>query len=255
MKAVLIALFGFMLVPSLAMAAGFAKESLFLSKTPVTEGETVLIHAVVANDGSTKFDGEVVFSDSDVKIGAVAVTIAPGGAQAVSVSWKPIAGSHTVTAKLTNKDGTVAEQESATFAIAEKPKPVTQKTVATSSAVTSSDSLQQKISDLSPAVAHITAPVFTILDSGRTKVAQLLDQGIEWAKKKVTPVHVLGAQTEKSSGSMLETIWFFVATILLYIFSLLRYIIVNPGIFYPVFALLFFYGLWRIYKRMRRPNY
>ncbi len=258
MKAVLIALFSILLLPSFAVAAGFAKESLFLSKTPVTEGETVLIHAVVANDTTIKFDGEIIFSDSEEKIGTVAVTIAPGGANAVSVSWKPTSGSHVVTAKLTNKDSTIAEQESATFIINEKPAPSAKATAGQETDVGSSQSIQQSIKNISPAAAGVAAPMFAILDSARVKADQLLGQGVDWAKQKITakkPGQVQGTQTPDSSGSMLETLWFFVATILLYIFSLLRYIVVNPGIFYPVFALLFFYGLWRIYKRMRRPSY
>ncbi len=111
------------ILPFSAHAATFAKQSLFLSKTPVTEGDTVLIHAVVANDGTAKFDGDVVFKDADTKIGSVAVSIAQGGANAVSVSWKPAAGSHNITAELTASGGAVVESESATFLINEKPKP------------------------------------------------------------------------------------------------------------------------------------
>src|SRR3989344_7118699 len=123
-------LLGLLLItPLSAGAAGFAKDSLFLSKSPVTEGETVFIHAVVANDNASAFTGNVVFSVQDGSasggkdsIGSVAVTLPPGGAQAVSVSWQPTGGSHKVTAELTAGDGTVAESEHATFAVQEKPE-------------------------------------------------------------------------------------------------------------------------------------
>jgi hypothetical protein len=140
-------------IPLFASAAGFAKQSLFLSKSPVTEGETVLIHAVVSNDAATKFSGEVVFKDGESKIGSVTVAIAAGGANAVSLSWKPSAGSHMITAELTTSSGTVVEQESGSFSIQAKPKPITITTPATtSSTVESSDSIQQKIEDLNPTV-------------------------------------------------------------------------------------------------------
>ena len=251
MRSVLIA-FLLLLLPYSASAAGFAKESLFLSKTPVTEGDTVLIHAVVANETTVKFDGEVVFLDAEVKIGAVAVTIAPGGANAVSVSWKPTSGSHTVTAKLTDKAGAVAEQESATFKIAEKPKPASPSTPSSQSGVDSSDSIQNAIGNISPTAENLASPAFVALDSGRRSAAALLDKGIAWAKKQTAPKGaVLGAQDEKKG--IFETALFFVGMVVLYALSLLKYVVGNAGIFYPVFVLIFFYILWRLYKRSRRP--
>src|SRR3990167_7657305 len=102
-------------LPGVALAeAGFAKQSLFLSKSSATEGETVLVHAVVVNDAASVFAGELVLSTGDKKIGAVPLSLNAGEAQAVSVSWKPASGSHTVIAELKNKEGEVAEKESTT---------------------------------------------------------------------------------------------------------------------------------------------
>src|SRR3989344_23561 len=163
------------LLPSFAFGAGFAKESLFLSKTPVTEGETVFIHAVVANESSAKFSGEVVFRDKEEKIGTIAVTIAPGGAQAVSLSWKSTSGSHEIVAELTASDGTVVEELKATFSIAAKPIP---SATNTSNSVGSSQNIQENIANVSPEVAGAIAPVFEVLDSFREKGAVALDKGI-----------------------------------------------------------------------------
>ena len=244
--------------PGAASATGFAKESLFLSKTPVTEGETVLIHAVVANDTTTPFSGEVVFKDGVATIGTVRATIAAGGATAVSVSWKPSAGSHAVTAALTLSDGTVLESESSTFVINEKPKATSSATATSPTAVESSAAIQQKINDLSPAVGSVSAPIFSTLDTFRTQATGVLDQGINWAKKKSlgkTPGEVLGEATSADSGGIMGTVWLILATIVLYIFSVLRFVVGTAGIFYPVFALLFFYILWRLFRRIRRPQH
>jgi len=245
-------------VPGVASGAGFAKESLFLSKTPVTEGEVVLIHAVVANDSATKFVGEVVFKEGESKIGSVAATIAPGGATAVSVSWKPSAGSHAVVAALTGSDGKVVESETAIFAIAEKAKPAAPSAATSPTTVGSSAEIQQKIIDLSPTVGSASAPVFATLDSFRTKAAQVLDQGVDWATQKSagkTPGEVLGSATNAQEGGFMNTLWLILATIALYIFSVLRFVVGSAGIFYPVFALLFFYALWRLYRRARSPRF
>jgi hypothetical protein len=231
---------------------------MFLSKTPVTEGETVLVHTVVANESNVAFGGDVVFKDGDTKLGSVAVSIAAGGANAVSISWKPTHGSHTVVAELTAHDGSVVETETQTFTINEKPKPASS-TAGTTTNVGSSQDIQNKINDVLPAATPFSEPVFATLDSARATAAKALDNGINWAKTKSGGNassnfgKVLGTST-KSSGAV-DTAWLIGATLLLYIFSVLRFVVGNAGIFYPVFALLFFYILWRTYKRFRRPRY
>ncbi len=235
-------------------AATFARQSLFLSKTPVTEGDTVLIHSVVANESNVKFTGDVVFKDGETKVGSVAVSIVPGGANTVSVSWKPFAGTHRVTAELTAQDGAVVESESANFSINEKIKPGS---TTTSTGIDSSQDIQKKIAEILPAAAPVSTQIFSTLDSARGTAASVLDSGIDWAKQKTggkKPGEVLGASTT-SSGGAIDTVWTVLASVLLYILSILRFVVGNAGIFYPAFALLFFYILWRIYKRMRRPSY
>ncbi|HVV14942.1 MAG TPA: Ig-like domain-containing protein [Candidatus Paceibacterota bacterium] len=247
------------MLPLPASAAGFAKESLFLSKTPVTEGETVLIHAVVANEGADKFTGSVKFADEGVTIGSVAVTISPGGAAATSISWKPGPGSHPVTAELTDPAGAVVEKESATFKVDAKPKPASSNTRSSAAAVESSQDIQDGIEKYSPAAANAAAPVFNAIDSARSKAADALDSGIEWAKDTTggkKPGEVLGASTaDPSPSGIMGTLWFFLATISLYLFTILRFLVGSAGIFYPLLAILFFFVLWRTYKRFRRPSY
>lgn len=255
--------------PEVAQGAGFAKESLFLSKTPVVEGDTVLIHAVVANESATTFTGEVVFSvqdgsasDGKDKIGAVAVMIAPGGANAVSVSWKPSAGSHTIVAELADPDGAVVEKQSASFTINAKPEPASAHDQA-AAAVESSQNIQNSIGQYSPAAASTVKPVFEIIDSLRAKAADSLDAGIDWAKEKTggkKPTgragEVLGSSTaDTTSSGIIGTLWNILALIALYTFTILRFIVGSAGIFYPVFAIIFFYFLWRTFKHFRRPSY
>ena len=151
-----------LITPLFAGAAGFAKESLFLSKTPVTEGETVFIHTVVRNDATIAFSGEVVFKDGDTRVGAVSVNLAAGGADAVSVSWQPTVGSHTVTAELTGSDGTISESESATFEVNPRPSSSTAAT-SSSAGVESSQDLQDKLAGLSPKAASRAKPVFATI--------------------------------------------------------------------------------------------
>ncbi|HYF13189.1 MAG TPA: hypothetical protein VD928_02755 [Candidatus Paceibacterota bacterium] len=252
----------FLVFPSFAAAANFAKQTLFLSKSPVVEGETVLIHTVVANDAASKFTGEVVFKDGDARIGAVAVTIAASGANTVSLSWKPTAGSHKISADLTSSTGAVVESQSATFTINEKPKPSSAGTTTTKAGVESSENIQNSISSYVPSASGYIAPLFSVVDTGRAQAAGLLDSGIEWARQtssggaNSTSGEVLGSSTApQAGGGFLESAKKIGASAALPVFSMLRSIVGSAGLFYPIFALLFFFILWRIYKRMRRPDY
>lgn len=237
-----------LLIPSLTFAAGFAKESLFLSKSPVTEGDTVFIHAIVANDSATAFSGDVIFEDSETKIGTIAVSIAAGGAETASLSWKPTSGSHPIVAELTAKDGTVVEKLSATFTIQAKQKPEDKTAATSSTTVQSSDTVKEAIAGISPDLANAAEPVFATIDSLRQKGADALDKGIEWAK---TPEGGIPNSSTGIGGTVLGV----VKTFSTYGMELLRFIIGNAGIFYPALAISFLYALWRTFKRFRRPSY
>lgn len=247
------------LLPSVAFAASFAKQSLFLSQPSVTEGETVLIHAVVSNDEESAFAGTMQFSEGEAVIGTVPVSLDAGEASAVSVSWKPSAGSHPVTAEL--KKGTESvEKQSATFKVAAKPVPVpaAQNTPQAAAAVESSQKIQESIASLSPGAASATEPLFTLIDSGRSQLSDLVDGQIETAKVSLAPQEgsILGTSTvARAQNDPLGTFWFILWTIYLYVLTVLNFIIGSAGVFYPLLAVLVLFFLWKLFNRFRRPSY
>ncbi|HEV8677393.1 MAG TPA: hypothetical protein VN701_00970 [Candidatus Paceibacterota bacterium] len=267
MRYVSASLLALLFLPFFAHAAGFAKQSLFLSKSPVTDGDSVLVYSVLQNDDAAKFSGDVTFSAQAAggdkeKIGTVAVSIALQGAETVSVSWKPAAGTYAVTAELAQTDGTVVESESASFTINEKPKPASTESGSTSSVgeqVQSSADVQAMIAKWVPGISGASQPVFSTIDALRGKAASLLDQGIGWSKAQVgakQPGEVLGAATQNVSPSGITgTASYLAGLIMLYVFSVLKWLVSNAGVFYPVLAFAFLYALWRIFARMRRPSY
>ncbi len=257
MKKVFFVLVAVLFFPTITFGASFARESLFLSKSSVVEGETVIIHTIVSNEAAAKFSGTLTLANGDVKIGTVPVTLLEEEAHAVSISWKPTAGTHTIEATLTGTDGKVVEETSATFRIQEKPK---EGVGATTSEVQSSADIQNQLASISPGAAEAAAPVFSTIDSVRGSIAGAIDKGIAWAESQAVPkkqsAMVLGAQDgDEESKGIMGTLWTILTTLLLHVFSILKFLISNAGIFYPLFAVLFLYSLWRLYKRMRRPKY
>jgi hypothetical protein len=255
MKYFAVALCG-LLLPISLFAAGFAKQSLFLSKPSVTEGETVLIHAVISNEAGAKFTGELVFKDGESKIGTAPVSLGAGEAQTASVSWRPSAGTHAVTAELMN-GAEITEKQSASFVVAPKPNPTASAASQSASTIQSSQGIQQKIADLSPQAAQASAPLFTLIDSGRTSAADFVEAQITETKKKMEKdpdAEVSGAQTEKLPDTV-GGFWSALNSLYLYILMAFLFVISNAGIFYPLLAIAFLYCLYRLYKRFRRPAY
>ncbi len=251
-------------IPATGFAAGFATQSLFLSKDSVTEGESVLIYAVVSNNTATTFTGKLQVHEGSTLVGTVPVSLAAGSANTVSVSWKPAAGRHTLTAQLLDSAAAIAGEESATFSVAAKKEALSENTpliIPPKTDIESSSKIQDTIENLSPALAAGTGPIFSAIDAGRTSAAKALDNGVSWSKKQLATSKTVGkalgneevTDTNKSAGDrFFSTIWLIVATLALYLFSVLRYVTGSAGAFYPLFAVLFFFILWKFYRRYRR---
>ncbi len=256
------AVIGLLLLPQLALGAGFAKQSLFLSKSPVMEGETVFLHAVVNNDAPTAFAGTMVFLEGTITLGKVPVELKTGEAAALSVSWKPASGSHAIVAEL-RKGTEVVERQTATFKIDPKPVPVVPAAPSTSTQsaaiVESSDGIQKAIAGVSPTVAGAVAPVFRLVDGSREALADVVETQLENTKKDLGPAagnpgKVLSAETaQKAPSDPMGTLILVLRTLYFYLLTLLGFIIGSAGVFYPVFAILILYILWKIVRRVRRP--
>lgn len=220
------------------------------------EGDTVLIHAVIQNDASAKFPGDVVFRDNDAQVGSVPVTLAANEVRAVSISWTPGPGSHKITAALLDAGGTAVQSESETFDVAAKPKPKSPATNTSSNAaaaVESSADIQQKIDGLSPAAGGALAPVFKLVDGSRTAIANVLDDQLAQTKPKLGPIPgvVAGTSTIKAPD---QASWFssIFNTVYFYILTVLRFVVGSAGVFYPLVAVVFLFILWKMFKRFRR---
>jgi len=252
------------LLPSIALGAGFAKDPIFLSRTPVTEGQSVRVYAVISNTDTGAFVGTLVFYDGDSKIGSNEINLAAGATQTASALWTPAAGTHNLNAKLVAKDGSVAEQVSGAFTIQEKPKPVSTTTAASknqsAATIDSSQNIQSSIAGVSPQVASATEPAFNAIDNARGSVAGALDSQIASTKAKLgkTPQLgiVAGASTQDAQlTNTASGVWYWLYTVYLYVLEGLRWLIGNAGVFYPFIAIAFLYFIWRMFRRYRRPAY
>lgn len=246
------------LLPSLALAAGFATQPLFLSESPVTEGDSVQIYAVLSNDTSTAFAGTLVVSDGSTPIGSVPVSMAAGGAQTVSVPWTPLTGSHTVVAALEDSGGTTVEQETEVFAVNAKPAASSANDASQPENVQSSAQIQQDISNYSPQAAQAAKPLFSSIDSLRATLSTIIATQLGIAKTNLTNSDAQGLVLGTSTSALPNTtgdFWFVLWTLYLYLLTILQFLISNAAVFYPLLVIVFFYLLYRTYRWARRPSY
>ncbi len=247
------------LLPGITFAAGFAKQSLFLSQATVEQNETVFVYAVVTNDTVSYFNGKLVVSDQEGPIGTTTVSLDTGHANTVSVSWTPkTVGSHRIIANLVNADDEVVEHEDYVFFVnkpappsvhVDDPKKPTKRSQSTTTVVDSSlpieKPLENTLSKMSPSAAAHTESTFLSIDEARHQAVTRLDQGTEWSKREI-------AKSTKSPGGFMNTLWLMLATLALYGSTALSYVIANIGIFYPVLFAIFVFVLWRIFKLFKR---
>jgi hypothetical protein len=252
-----------LLLPSLSLAAGFAKDPIFLSKTPVTAGQSVHMYAVISNADASAFVGTLVFYDNNAKIGSDKVNLAAGATQTASILWTPSAGAHPVTAELVANDGTVAEQVSQNFTVDADPAVAAQAAASSQAAATidSSTAIQNDIANVSPQVANASVPVFTVIDGARNSVADALDSQIQSTQNKISSTPNPGFVEGTSTGNMLTDaqlpsqsgVWHWLYTFYLWLLEGCRWLVGNAGVFYPVLAIAFLYLIYRMYRRFRRP--
>jgi len=246
-------------VSAASQGAGFAAQSIFLSRTPVTEGESVLVYASVTNPSGDSFQGTLVFKDTSREIGSVSVSLSSGEARLVSISWTPAAGSHLVTAELRDGSGKVVATESETFTVAPKLASAAIPDSNNLAQVESSASIGERITTLSPQAGAAAQPVLSALDSARVAAANILDSQIAQTKPKL-PGMVLGAETKKAAqGGWLQNIvgWLLAVfwTLYFYLLTILRSIVGSVAFFYPIFVFLSIYLLFKLYRKMSGPRY
>ncbi len=250
-KSVIAALLFF---PVIASAAQFVNQPIFLSKSPATEGVKIRVYANVSNESATAFSGTVAISADGAKLGSATSVMAVGATQTVSVFWTPTAGSHVINAQLIADDGTVVQQVSQTFTVQAAPAatatPGVPGAVAAGASAAlngstfqSSGGLQQTLDNVAPVVATSTKPIFAAIDTMRAAMANALNNQVDVAH------HALASSSPTTSGTATSTpirssLW----TIYLYILLVLRFMVDNAYIFYPVFIIGVLYALWKTFK-------
>ncbi|HEY4526552.1 MAG TPA: hypothetical protein VJK53_01760 [Candidatus Paceibacterota bacterium] len=266
-----------LLVPAFAFAqtrSGFPDRSIWLSNAKPAYGEEIKIYTVVYNGTDADFSGTVVFLVDGKTLDSQAVKLGAQSSEVVATKWKATSGDHTFGARFGTGATSETLQQTTSLAVkvAEPPPPTAlQESVKTATAVATTFA-----SSSAPIVTKVASAVFEKTEAIRTAGIEYLESKLDEgeplpvvaasASSSASPGLVAGtstAPTAKSvkgfgtssaaaassdSSSTLHTIGQAGASALLFTMK-------KVYIFYPLFAFIFFYLLYRAYRLFRRPKY
>ena len=257
--------------PTFAFAlphVGFPDASVWLSNTNPKHGEKIRMYTVVYNGTGGSVAGTLTFLVDGTDYSAQPITLEAQSSKVISAEWQATAGTHTFGARFGSDGSTVETAEVATtiqIKVAEPPPPtVLQKTVQQASAVAGDIA--------SPSVPVVTKVANAVFE----KTEALRNAGIEYLESKLdkpqststvtsssvaanpkTATAVAGFEdkakiepesAEVPQSSRLHSAGQIAASAALFTFK-------SAYLFYPLFALVFFFLLYRAYRLFRRPDY
>ena len=246
----------FIFLPAFSFAqtleAGFPPQSVWVSNTKATAGDTIEIFTVVYNGSGEKLSGTVVFTVNGEKIGAKDFELAEGASALVSAEWKARTGEHRVAAALEDTSAELTQKETATITItvAEPPPPPP----LVNAAVIASEVIADAAQAATPVITEVANTTYEFIESLRLEAVSKLEKA---AGENATAGGVAGTSTASVSGSNegeanspsgLSQMKQVAAAAALFALN-------SKGVFYPLFLLSLFGLLYLLFRwATKRPR-
>ncbi|MFA6251521.1 MAG: hypothetical protein WC603_02765 [Candidatus Paceibacterota bacterium] len=240
--------------------SGFIPGQIWYSKDTLVEGETVNIHTAIWNGEKESLSVKVEFYDKNVILGSRDVVLSPSELKDVFVPWKITSGDHVISAKIISSLATISGKKEkvtldrVTTSTDKQFVPVVVKN-AQGESVSGTSSLKDQIDNVVPdKVSTSVANGFTVVDNFRdktfTQVSTVRDdtqEEINLLKTKEKTV----AETLSTKNNIEDATEKPIAYIKLFIFSILALIFGNKIIFYGLLAIVVFFVLRYLYRKIR----
>lgn len=239
-----------------AIPAGFPAQPIWVSTQQPTAGDSVNIFTVVYNGSTAKIQGTVLFTVDGNAIGTKQFALDAGTSAMESVSWKAVAGAHTIAASIDAGTGVAlanAKTDSIRIEVAAAPPPsqVAQSVAAVSNIIGTI------VASSTPFIANAAQNTFQLTEAVREGAAQYFQNQLEHNSGRAADADgpVLGVQTERAddfaqTAAAASPSWWrsglsMFDRLMLALFS-------SVAFFYPLLALVIFIALYIVARRVRR---
>lgn len=245
--------------------SGFIPGQIWYSEDKLIEGDTVNIHTAVWNGESKSLSVKVEFYDKNVVLGNREVVVNSLELKDVYISWKVTSGDHVISAKIVSSVATISNKKEKVVLnrnVTSNDKQFVSVVVKNNSGetVTGGDMLQNQIGKASSEIVSIvpeqvSAPVSSMLgavDTFRVDTLSKVEVAKDDTKKKIdsfdkdTKVTVSQGKVEITNASEKP-----IAYVKLFLFSALAFILGNKIVFYGIIAVVVFYILRFVYRKIR----
>ncbi len=248
---------------------GFIPGTIWYSKDPLIEGETVKVYTAVWNGDTNPLSAKVEFYDKNVILGSRTVSVAAQTIAEVSISWQVTAGDHVISAKIVSsniiasgKPQTVVLERNNTgedrVFVDKIIKDINGAPVSSTDLLTDQasaklanalpDSISAPVSNALGAVDEFRDETYTKITSAKEEVKKTLD-AIPETTKSSTDAKKSTSQTK--SQSLATSTQKPLAYIKLFFWTIAGYIFGYKPVFYIVCAGLLFLILRFIYRKIR----
>ena len=266
--------------PALAQSsnAGFVPANIWYSQDPFEEGDEVKIYTVIFNPDSRQLSGSVIFFDNSVFLGKKDFTAEAKSVKDVYLDWTATAGEHSIFGKIENAKFLISPGKYEEVYLAENETSKSARTVSKKiipkTADTETDTTPSPIFNIVNAVTSeplkdiggiignntpefIARPVLAaadVIEEARSDAGAALETKKEEVKEDIRTLNEKVGEPVPESGSTeaepSQLLKPFKHTEL-FALALLSTTFNNKFIFYPVLALVIFFLLRYLVKRVR----
>jgi hypothetical protein len=238
------------------VSGGFPSQSLWLSKTSLTEGDSVQIFAPIYDSGTGKIQGDVVFLVDDTEIGSVRFSLDAGESKIASLSWSAKEGAHTVSAEIRNASGETPDAalslsrektEPLSVSVAAAPPPAP----AVAALRSAGGALAAAVSAAAPAVSGAVEAAFSETEALRNGAKTALEASLA-ADTPASAGKVLGAETENLAAAAAAPHTSFSPLRLLKQIALA--VVSYEWLFYPLLLVVILFILYFFARQIARPH-
>lgn len=227
--------------------SGFIPGQIWYSKDTLVLGETVNIHTAIWNGSNTEMSFKVEFYDKNVILGTRDVKVTAMTLKDVFVPWKITQGDHVISAKIISPTTKISLDRTTTSN--------DKRFISSGTNTETEEKVTEKINEIIPdKVSTSVSTGFNSVEDIRLSTLDKVEKVKEDAKKEIEQIKkdeqrtsVKVAQGKSIEDSTHKPITY----IKLFMFSLFSFILSNKIVFYGLLAIILFYIIRAIYRKVR----